>query len=68
MNIEQSLSPFTIRLSPSFLIWGYDVEGVMSVLVSYMRRPDSVSEEIAATFAAIIEIFGKSIRTLLQTI
>ncbi|MCX5806180.1 MAG: ParB/RepB/Spo0J family partition protein [Proteobacteria bacterium] len=42
----------------------YDVEGVMNELMSYNRRPDSVSEEIAATFAAILEISGKSIRTL----
>ncbi|MCX5809229.1 MAG: hypothetical protein NTX36_07650 [Proteobacteria bacterium] len=43
---------------------GYDVGGVMSELVNVMRRPDLASEEIAATFAAILEISGKSIRTL----
>ena len=32
---------------------GYDVNGVTNELMSYNRRPDSVSEEIAATFAAI---------------
>ncbi|MCX5813915.1 MAG: ParB/RepB/Spo0J family partition protein [Proteobacteria bacterium] len=43
---------------------GYDLDGVMNELLNIMRRPDSVSEEIAATFAAILEISGKSIRTL----
>jgi hypothetical protein len=46
----------------------YDVNGVMNELMSYNRRPDSVSEEIAATFAAILEISGKSIPTLFRTI
>jgi ParB family chromosome partitioning protein len=43
---------------------GYDVAGVMSELVSYDRRPDGVSDAIAATVAAILEISGKSTKTL----
>ncbi|MCX5806850.1 MAG: ParB/RepB/Spo0J family partition protein [Proteobacteria bacterium] len=43
---------------------GFDVNGVMNELVSYDRRPDGVSAEIAATFAAILEISGKSTKTL----
>ncbi|MCX5817140.1 MAG: ParB/RepB/Spo0J family partition protein [Proteobacteria bacterium] len=43
---------------------GYDVAGVVNELMNVMRRPDSVSEEIAATVAAILKISGKSIKTL----
>ena len=43
---------------------GYDVDGVMNELMSYNRRPDSVSEEIAETVSAIVEISGKTARTL----
>ncbi|MCX5814289.1 MAG: ParB/RepB/Spo0J family partition protein [Proteobacteria bacterium] len=47
---------------------GYDVSGVINELVSYDRRPDEVSDAIAATFAAILEISGKSTKTLFNTI
>ena len=43
---------------------GYDVDGVMSELMNYDRRPEDVSKEFAATVAATIEISGKSTRTL----
>ncbi|MCX5809822.1 MAG: ParB/RepB/Spo0J family partition protein [Proteobacteria bacterium] len=46
----------------------YDVDGVMSDLVSYNRRPEDLPEEIALTVRAIIEIAGKSIQTLHRTI
>jgi ParB-like chromosome segregation protein Spo0J len=47
---------------------GYDVDGVMSDLVSYNRRPEDLPEEIADTLSAIAEISGKSTRTLLRMI
>jgi hypothetical protein len=47
---------------------GYDVDGVMSELVNYDRRPEDLSGEIADTLSAIAEISGKSIRTLSRTI
>ncbi len=43
---------------------GYDVDGVMSELVSYDRRPEDLSKEIAETFSATAEIVGKTIRTM----
>ncbi|MCX5809023.1 MAG: ParB/RepB/Spo0J family partition protein, partial [Proteobacteria bacterium] len=43
---------------------GYDMDGVMSELVSYNRRPEDLPEEIAVTVTAIVEISGKSIKTL----
>ena len=46
----------------------YDVDGVMSELVSYDRRPEDLSKEIADTLSAIAEIAGKSIRTLSRTL
>ncbi|MCX5813785.1 MAG: ParB/RepB/Spo0J family partition protein [Proteobacteria bacterium] len=47
---------------------GYDVDGVMSELVMYNRRPEDLPEEIAITVIAISEISGKSIMTLHRTI
>jgi len=46
----------------------YNLDGVMSDLVSYEMRPGDISKEIADTVSAIAEISGKSIRTLLRTI
>ena len=46
----------------------YDVDGVMSELTSYNRRPENVPEEVAFTLKAIIEISGKSIPTMFRTI
>ncbi|MCX5806239.1 MAG: ParB/RepB/Spo0J family partition protein [Proteobacteria bacterium] len=46
----------------------YNVDGVMSDLVSYNRRPEGLAEEIALTVRAIIEISAKSIQTLHRTI
>jgi hypothetical protein len=43
---------------------GYDVDGVMGVLVSYKRRPEDLSDQVAPTVGAMIEITGKSISTL----
>jgi ParB family chromosome partitioning protein len=42
----------------------YDVDGVMSELVSYKRRPEDLPEGVAPTVGAIMEITGKSITTL----
>jgi hypothetical protein len=42
----------------------YDVDGVMSELMWYMRKPEDVSEEVVATVATTLEISGKTIRTL----
>jgi ParB-like chromosome segregation protein Spo0J len=42
----------------------YDVDGVMSDLVSYNRRPEGLPEEIAVTVTAIVGISGKSIKTI----
>ena len=42
----------------------YDVDGVVSVLVSYNRRPEDLSDQVAPTVGAMIEITGKSITTL----
>ena len=42
----------------------YDVDGVMSALVTYNRRPEDLQEEIATTVVAIAEIAGKSINTM----
>ncbi len=46
----------------------YDVDGVMSDLTSYNRRPEDLPEEIAITVIAISEIIGKSIMTMFRTI
>jgi hypothetical protein len=46
----------------------YDVDGVMSELMYYDRRPEDVSKEFAATVAATLEISGKSIKTLFNGI
>ncbi|MCX5807406.1 MAG: ParB/RepB/Spo0J family partition protein [Proteobacteria bacterium] len=42
----------------------YDVDGAINELVNYDRRPDGVSDAIAATVAAILQISGKSTKTL----
>jgi ParB family chromosome partitioning protein len=47
---------------------GYDVDWVMSTLVSYKRRPEDLPEGVAPTVGAIIEISGKSISTLFNVI
>ena len=47
---------------------GYDVDGVMAEFVNIMRRPDSVSEEIAFTVNAIAQISVKSYPTLFRTL
>ena len=43
---------------------GYDVAGVMNDLVSYKRRPEDLSDKIAPTVGAILEITGKSINSV----
>jgi len=47
---------------------GYDVDGVMSDLVKYEMKPESLSEEIVDTLSTTAEISGKSTRTILRTI
>jgi len=47
---------------------GYDVDGVISVLVSYNRRPEDQPEEIANTLLAITKISAKSIQSLYRAI
>ena len=47
---------------------GYNVDGVMSELVSYKRRPEDLSDQVAPTVGAIAEITGKSISTLFNMI
>ncbi len=42
----------------------YNLDGVMNELVSVMRRPESVPNEIAETVSAITEISGKTSKTL----
>ena len=46
----------------------YDVDGVMSELMWYMRKPEDVSGEVVATFATTLDIVGKSIKTLYNVI
>jgi ParB-like chromosome segregation protein Spo0J len=46
----------------------YNLDGVMSELVMYNRRPEDVSKEIAETVSAISNIVVKSTRTVLCTI
>jgi ParB family transcriptional regulator, chromosome partitioning protein len=47
---------------------GFEVDGVMSVLVMYNRRPEDLPEEIATTFVAISKIAAKSMSTLFNII
>jgi ParB-like chromosome segregation protein Spo0J len=47
---------------------GYDVEGVMSELVRYNLKPETLPEEIVLTLRTISEISAKSIQTLHRTI
>ncbi|MCX5806796.1 MAG: hypothetical protein NT010_12165 [Proteobacteria bacterium] len=47
---------------------GYNLDGVMSILVSYKRRPEDLPGGVAPTVGAIIEISAKSITTLYNTI
>ncbi len=42
----------------------YGVDEVMSRLTSYSRRPEDLPEDIAVTITAIVEISGKSIKTV----
>jgi hypothetical protein len=37
---------------------------MMSELVAYARRPEDVSDELVATVATNLQIFGKSIKTM----
>ncbi|MCX5809539.1 MAG: ParB/RepB/Spo0J family partition protein [Proteobacteria bacterium] len=46
----------------------YDVDGVMSELMCYMRKPEDVSEEVVDTVSTTTQISGKSTRTMLRTI
>jgi ParB family transcriptional regulator, chromosome partitioning protein len=46
----------------------YGIEGALPLLVKYNRRPEDVSGNVAATFAAISKISGKAIRALYDTL
>ena len=52
-----------LSLSPAL-----DVDWVMSELVRYTRKPETLPEEVVKTFLTIVEISGKSISTLFRTI
>ncbi|MCX5817333.1 MAG: ParB/RepB/Spo0J family partition protein [Proteobacteria bacterium] len=43
---------------------GYTVDSFMSDLVSYKRRPEDLSDQVAPTVGAMVEITGKSMSTL----
>ena len=47
---------------------GYDVDGVMSDLVMYNRRPADLPAPFASTLDAIIQISGKAYTSLFRTI
>jgi len=47
---------------------GYDLDGVMSDLIKYNRKPDTLSEALVFTLNTIIEISAKSYPTLFRTI
>ncbi|MCX5809327.1 MAG: ParB/RepB/Spo0J family partition protein [Proteobacteria bacterium] len=47
---------------------GYDVDGVMSDLIKYNRKPDTLSEAVVFTVNTIMKISGKSYPTLFRTI
>ncbi|MCX5809837.1 MAG: ParB/RepB/Spo0J family partition protein [Proteobacteria bacterium] len=47
---------------------GYNVEGVMIVLVEIQLRPENLSDEVTFTVNVITEISGKSYPTLFRTI
>ncbi len=47
---------------------GCDVGGVMSEIVSYKLRPDDLLNQVTPTVGVMIEITGKSITTLFNTI
>jgi len=47
---------------------GYDVGGLMSEFVNYKLKPDDPSNQLTPTVGVIIEITGKSITTLFNTI
>ena len=42
----------------------YDVDGVMSDLIKYDRKPELVPDELVATVATALQITGKSTKTL----
>ena len=46
----------------------YNLDGVMSDLVRYTRKPETLSEEIVNTVLTISDIVGKSIMTVHRTI
>jgi ParB family transcriptional regulator, chromosome partitioning protein len=47
---------------------GYNLDGVMGVLVSYNRKPESLPKEVATTVVAIAKITVKSITTLYSSL
>ncbi|MCX5817887.1 MAG: ParB/RepB/Spo0J family partition protein [Proteobacteria bacterium] len=46
----------------------YNVDSVMSELVSFERSPDYLSKEVSETFSEIVEIVGKTVRTLFNVL
>jgi len=47
---------------------GYEVAAIMGELVNYKLRPNDVSDQFAPTVGAIIDLTGKSITTLYNTL
>ncbi len=47
---------------------GYNVDGVITELMNYNLKPDSVLKEATETFSVIAQIAGKSTRTLINVI
>jgi hypothetical protein len=45
---------------------GYDVQGVMNEIMNYNLKPENVSEAMTETVSVIVDIAGKSTRTLLN--
>jgi hypothetical protein len=52
------------RLNHSRAGKNYNLDGVMGVLVSYNRKPESLPKEVATTVVATVKITAKSITTL----
>ncbi|MCX5811526.1 MAG: ParB N-terminal domain-containing protein, partial [Proteobacteria bacterium] len=47
---------------------GYDVDGVMSDLIKYNRKPDTLSEAVVSTVDTTMQISGKAYTSLFRTI
>ena len=56
--------PFSPFQPASFPERGYDVQGVMNEIMNYNLKVENVSEAMTETVSVIVDIAGKSIRTL----